>query len=622
MGKINEDYAALVSAASGDLLPVVDISDTSMSANGTTKKITVGNLLGQPVIQPSGDATGVTDAARIMAAYADLGGNPGTIEIGPGTWYWVHDQVVIPQSGVSIIHRGPKWSCIVNAVGTGDTLQMYSTTSYSSGGGGPAGGGCEGFIIDGTSAGAGSAGLHIGDIYNLALDVGVRHFQGAGSKAAWFDNRYAANGCEQMHGRLWVETSTTHVQFDVNPAATYAPSGSFDRIDLTVFVDGKGKGDIVVLNNGAYIVDGKLEILGNTDYGTSQFWALKLNGPQIYSFTGNLASPCVFTAAGSALANGTAVSLLGGSLPAGFTASTTYWVVGASGTTFSLAATSGGAAINSTGSGSGTVFVAPTPFYSRIDESFLHIGLEVNALSGTQPATINFNYATYNRITGCTGMIDFRSFAGASGAAGSFQFDGPVYGDNLLQLPASSPVGVWSPADNGLLFGACPVDAVQTGTIMVAGTLYLVKLPARGRIAAGGNPLTLSTLWWGLWAAGTGASTGSFTGLYSSAGTLLTGSADIAAKLTGGTGPFSQNLTTAQAIAPGTFVWAALLANLASTQPTIWRSASSTTVPNMNLTAATYRYCTAGTGLTSLPGSITPSSNSQGTAIAYCAWGS
>jgi hypothetical protein len=38
------DYAALATTQSDDLLPVVDVHDTSMAATGTTKKITVANL--------------------------------------------------------------------------------------------------------------------------------------------------------------------------------------------------------------------------------------------------------------------------------------------------------------------------------------------------------------------------------------------------------------------------------------------------------------------------------------------------------------------------------------------------------------------------------------------------
>jgi hypothetical protein len=75
------------------------------------------------------------------------------------------------------------------------------------------------------------------------------------------------------------------------------------------------------------------------------------------SFTAADAGPCVFTVAGAAPLNGTGVQLAGGSLPAGFTAGTTYCVVSSTGTggTFELAATQGGAALASTSAGSGTV---------------------------------------------------------------------------------------------------------------------------------------------------------------------------------------------------------------------------------------------------------------------------
>lgn len=40
------DLAALTTPASGDLVGIVDISDTTMGASGTTKKITYSNLMG------------------------------------------------------------------------------------------------------------------------------------------------------------------------------------------------------------------------------------------------------------------------------------------------------------------------------------------------------------------------------------------------------------------------------------------------------------------------------------------------------------------------------------------------------------------------------------------------
>jgi hypothetical protein len=75
-----------------------------------------------------------------------------------------------------------------------------------------------------------------------------------------------------------------------------------------------------------------------------------------FAFTATSASPAVFS--GATLTNGTTVTLAGTALPGGFTAGTPYFVVNTSGTTFELAATSGGTALNSTSAGSGNASAA------------------------------------------------------------------------------------------------------------------------------------------------------------------------------------------------------------------------------------------------------------------------
>jgi hypothetical protein len=172
----------------------------------------------------------------------------------------------------------------------------------------------------------------------------------------------------------------------------------------------------------------------------------------------------------------------------------------------------------------------------------------------------------------------------------------------------------WSLADEGLV--ACNMEdpaAAASTLIAVAGTLYLLRINAY-------NQITVSNILVGVSTAGNngGGSTGTFAGLYSSAGTLLSGSADVATLLT------SSNtrvlpLTTPQVLAAGSFAWAALLCNLGTTQPTLTRSAGSVAALNFNLAAASYRFCVNGTGLTSLPASITPSSNSQTGALGFLA---
>ena len=70
------------------------------------------------------------------------------------------------------------------------------------------------------------------------------------------------------------------------------------------------------------------------------------------------ASPGVITSPGYNPKNGDRVSLsftAGGSIPTGLTANTPYYVVSASNDTFSLSATSGGSAINTTSTGANLV---------------------------------------------------------------------------------------------------------------------------------------------------------------------------------------------------------------------------------------------------------------------------
>lgn len=82
----------------------------------------------------------------------------------------------------------------------------------------------------------------------------------------------------------------------------------------------------------------------------------RINGAATQTFTVTIASPGVFTVNNHGLRNGDVVILTTtGALPTGLTAATTqYFVVNAAANTFQLSATLGGAAINTTGTQSGT----------------------------------------------------------------------------------------------------------------------------------------------------------------------------------------------------------------------------------------------------------------------------
>lgn len=182
---------------------------------------------------------------------------------------------------------------------------------------------------------------------------------------------------------------------------------------------------------------------------------------------------------------------------------------------------------------------------------------------------------------------------------------------NGVTFPVQDP---WLPPDNSLKASAGDLDAYlnsNTGAI-TAGTLYLSKIQIRQNLTATNVVIAIES-------AGSGTSSGSFAGLYASTGSLIEGSADIGTSLTA-TGLATLALSSPQSLTSGTFVWAAVVVNLATTQPSLYRNGGSGTITESNggLTAATYRFAVNGTSLSSLPSSITPTSNT-GTG-AYPIW--
>ena len=184
----------------------------------------------------------------------------------------------------------------------------------------------------------------------------------------------------------------------------------------------------------------------------------------------------------------------------------------------------------------------------------------------------------------------------AVGSTGKAADAGHVHGTQVLL-----------PGDFGLQAWASPIDGATTTKLLIAQNMYIVKVPIH-------TPFTATYAWIMLTSAsaGSGSSSGSYEGLYNSSGTLLSGSSDIGGSLTGSSSNVQLSLTTAQNLSTyvGSFVWVALLVNLATTQPTLQTFGGGTNnIVNFGTTAATYRAGTNGTTRTSLPSSITPSSN-------------
>lgn len=219
-----------------------------------------------------------------------------------------------------------------------------------------------------------------------------------------------------------------------------------------------------------------------------------------------------------------------------------------------------------------------------------------------------------NGLTGATAATRYAggtsSGAPASGTFASGDFVIDESGQVLVCVTAGSP-GTWStltgpnhalPSSHGFKAWAYDPSFASTGSLGVSGTLYLSALYIE-------RPVTVSTLWWAHTTAGSGATSGeNFGALISSSGTILA-SAGADAKVTVANSTVSLAVGSTP-LSPG-WVWGALLWN-ATTPPTMVRTNGALVALNdANQSAASYRYATAGTGLTALPASITPSSNSQ-----------
>jgi Pectate lyase superfamily protein len=224
------------------------------------------------------DPTGAADSTAAIQAAANAAPASGGVVYLPTGTYKVSTTITVARPGVYFLGDG-LWNSIISYTGSGACLRMYSTAAYTPGAvgtAGGAGGGFLGIMVDGVNAQAGAYGVHVGDIYQLKFELGVRRFTGAGSIGAWLDNNYY--WAEQMYGRIWAEECSTHVQFDSSVNTSGSATGSFIRLALDIMLDGKGKGNLVIMANGATVEGGRVGIYGNTDYGASTYYVLTLTG--------------------------------------------------------------------------------------------------------------------------------------------------------------------------------------------------------------------------------------------------------------------------------------------------------------------------------------------------------
>jgi Pectate lyase superfamily protein len=233
----------------------------ALAGNGRSAQA-VAAVVGTPgwinVVAYGADPAGVEDSASALQnAVKALPASGGVVYLPAGT-YLVSSTVTCTMVPTYFMGDGA-WATVVKFTGTGDCFRIYDSTAYGSRT--RHSGGFSGIMIDGLGAGAGSAGLHMGDLLQYELDLAVQDFRGAGSIGVHLDNQFYWT--EQLHGRIHAQSCASHVVFDCSGSAATA-SGSFERCDLDVYLDQQdAMFDGVVFRNGAFTGNGSLRIRGN-----------------------------------------------------------------------------------------------------------------------------------------------------------------------------------------------------------------------------------------------------------------------------------------------------------------------------------------------------------------------
>ncbi|MGW4981948.1 hypothetical protein [Streptomyces mirabilis] len=164
------------------------------------------------------------------------------------------------------------------------------------------------------------------------------------------------------------------------------------------------------------------------------------------------------------------------------------------------------------------------------------------------------------------------------------------------------PSDTWEPTDHSLLaWSFDPISATSSATV-TTGVVQLIEVILR-QAATINNVIVQVAI-----AGSTLTSGQNLVGLYDSTGTRRGVSSDQTTNW-GAAGTYTAALTAPYSAAAGKY-WVAIVSN-GTTSPAFARStgiASTSTMVNVGLTAATTRFGTIGTGQTTLPATITPAS--------------
>ena len=239
----------------------------------------------------------------------------------------------------------------------------------------------------------------------------------------------------------------------------------------------------------------------------------------------------------------------------------------------------------------------------------------INDANGPHPATaIEIDTSSNITITGCIfqGIITAYSDGGGNTNIkryGCLGMTGNPGSQVDIPMPDLPFISVPTPADQNLIAWDFDPVICSTSVAMATGRIYLMRVNVR-------EPQTITNILFDPTVGATGITANqNFAGLYNSSGILVASTtAGVMDTPIAGTTSATVALSSTYSAAAG-FYWVALLVN-ATSPPSLLRASANNLFPDQGNSASQFRFATNGTG-TSLPSTITPSSNTHTNALQF-----
>ena len=236
--KITALTALTAADPANDVIPIVDVSDTSMAASGTTKKISVNNILGASGTATLASATitgaatvgttlGVTGVSSFAAGTALLPALTRTGDTNTGIYYPAADTFAVTTGGTERLRVDSTGKVGINNTAPQGTLTINNAND-------------DAFVLFGNNASAltGSYGAikasYTGDITNFGIAAAVDFIRNESSDGKGGDIYFKTNSAGESGattkviingaGNIKMAVANKGIDFSINSNATGATS--------------------------------------------------------------------------------------------------------------------------------------------------------------------------------------------------------------------------------------------------------------------------------------------------------------------------------------------------------------------------------------------------------------